>query len=281
MKTFEGKTAVITGAGGTICSQIAIDLASRGVKVALVGRSIEKLERVESVIKENGGVCKCYSCDVTNEEQVFELSKKVTEELGVCNYLINGAGGNDPAAMPNITKFDMRELSEDRPEDIKGFFNVDMKSFEKVLLTNTMGTVYPTKAFGALMAKNGGGSVINFASMNSYCPLTRCFSYAMSKAAIVNLTQSLAAYFAPAGIRINAIAPGFIVNERSKKYLGTVEDGLTPRGNSVISHTPMERFGQASDICGAVRFLLDEEGASFVTGITVPVDGGFLTLGGV
>ena len=117
--------------------------------------------------------------------------------------------------------------------------------------------------------------------MNSYCPLTRCFAYAMSKAAITNLTQSFAAYYAPAGIRINAIAPGFMVNERSKNYLGTVEDGLTKRGESVIGHTPMGRFGEARDLVGCVKWLLNDEASAFVTGATIPVDGGFLTLGGV
>jgi NAD(P)-dependent dehydrogenase (short-subunit alcohol dehydrogenase family) len=117
--------------------------------------------------------------------------------------------------------------------------------------------------------------------MNSYCPLTRCFAYAMSKAAVVNMTQSFAAYFAPANIRINAIAPGFIANERSKQYLGTPEEGLTKRGEQVINHTPTKRFGKARDICGCVRWLLDEEASGFVTGVTIPVDGGFLTLSGV
>ncbi|MBQ7039304.1 MAG: SDR family oxidoreductase, partial [Clostridia bacterium] len=130
------------------------------------------------------------------------------------------------------------------------------------------------------MIKKGSGSVINFASMNSYCPLTRCFAYAMSKAAITNLTQSFAAYYAPANIRINAIAPGFMVNERSKAYLGTVKDGLTARGEQVIGHTPMGRFGEADDLLGCAKWLLGEESA-FVTGATIPVDGGFLTLGGV
>ena len=145
---------------------------------------------------------------------------------------------------------------------------------------NIMGTVYPTLALAKQMIKKGGGSVVNFASMNTYCPLTRCFAYAMSKAAISNLTQSLAAYFAGAGLRINAIAPGFMVNERSKAYLGTVEDGLTKRGEQVIAHTPMGRFGKAEDLVGCVRWLVSDASA-FVTGITVPVDGGFLTLSGV
>ena len=156
-----------------------------------------------------------------------------------------------------------------------------MDAFEGVIRLNTMGTVYPILAFAKYMTKQGGGSIINFASMNTYCPLTRNFAYAMSKAAVANFTQSFAAYFAEAGIRVNAIAPGFVVNERSKAYLGTVEDGLTQRGKDVIKHTPMGNFGQASDMCGSVRFLLDTRLSSFVTGVTIPVDGGFLTLSGV
>ena len=127
----------------------------------------------------------------------------------------------------------------------------------------------------------GGGSILNFASMNTYCPLTRNFAYAMSKAAVENFTKSFAAYFAAAGVRINAIAPGFIVNERTKAILGTVEDGLTQRGQDVIKHTPMGNFGQAGDMCGSIRFLIDDRMSSFVTGVTLPVDGGFLTLSGV
>ena len=200
--------------------------------------------------------------------------------FGGCDYLINGAGGNNIKAMPTITKYDPRELAGELPEGQKGLYDIDMDAFRSVLDINIMGTVFPTMEFAKQMIKKGGGSVINFASMNTYCPLTRCFAYAMSKAAISNLTQSFAAYYAPAKIRINAIAPGFMVNERSKNYLGTVEDGLTERGKSVISHTPMGRFGQAGDLLGCVKWLLSE-GAGFVTGITIPVDGGFLTLGGV
>ena len=183
--------------------------------------------------------------------------------------------------MPSITKFDARELAGSLPEGQRGLYDIDMDAFESVLKINTMGTVIPTMEFAKQMVKKGGGSVVNFASMNSYCPLTRCFAYAMSKAAVTNLTQSFAAYYAPAKIRINAVAPGFMVNERSKTYLGTVEEGLTERGKTVISHTPMGRFGEASDLVGCVKWLLDEKVSGFVTGITVPVDGGFLTLGGV
>jgi NAD(P)-dependent dehydrogenase (short-subunit alcohol dehydrogenase family) len=171
-------------------------------------------------------------------------------------------------------------LEEGCPEDLAGLFHVDMQAFEEVIRVNTMGSVYPTLAFGRYMAKQGG-SIVNFASMNTYCPLTRNFAYAMSKAAVSNLTQSFAAYYAPAGVRINAIAPGFMVNERSRAYLGTVEEGLTARGQSVIGHTPMGRFGRADDLLGCVKWLLDDSASAFVTGVTIPVDGGFLTLGGV
>lgn len=275
------KVAVITGAGGTICSQVAIDLANHGVKVCLVGRTEEKLQKIAETIKAAGGTCMVYVCNVLDEAGLETMADKVYETWGACHFLINGAGGNNNKAMPSIIQFDPQELSDDKPEDLRGFYDIDMDCFEDVIKLNTMGTVLPIRVFAKRMAKDGGGSIINFASMNSYCPLTRCFAYAMSKAAVVNLTQSFAAYFAPANIRINAIAPGFIANERSKTYLGTPETGLTARGESVIAHTPTRRFGQAGDICGSVRFLLDEEASAFVTGVTIPVDGGFLTLSGI
>jgi NAD(P)-dependent dehydrogenase (short-subunit alcohol dehydrogenase family) len=227
-----------------------------------------------------GAPAEIYACDVTDKEAIAELGR-IVETAGGCDYLINGAGGNNVKAMPTITKYDPREMTDELPEGQRGLYDIDMDAFESVLKINTMGTVIPTMEFAKQMIAKGSGSVINFASMNTYCPLTRCFAYAMSKAAVSNLTQSFAAYYAPAGIRINAIAPGFMVNERSKAYLGTVEEGLTKRGEQVITHTPMGRFGQASDLVGCVKWLLNEKESGFVTGITVPVDGGFLTLGGV
>lgn len=281
MGMFEEKIAVVTGAGGTLCSEIAIRLAEEGAKVFLVGRTAEKLQVVAKKIAEMGAQpAEIFTCDVTDKTAIAELGK-IVEAAGGCDYLVNGAGGNNQKAMPTITAFDPRELEGTLPEGVRGLYDIDTEAFESVLHINTMGTVIPTMEFAKQMAKKGSGSVVNFASMNSYCPLTRCFAYAMSKAAITNLTQSFAAYYAPAGVRINAVAPGFMVNERSKNYLGTVEEGLTKRGESVIGHTPMGRFGQAADLVGCVKWLLNEEQSAFVTGITVPVDGGFLTLGGV
>ena len=278
---FQNKIAVVTGAGGTLCSEIAIRLAEEGVKVYLFGRTEEKLvATAEKIAKIGGATPEIVACDVTDRASVEALAAKV-EAAGGCDYLVNGAGGNNVKAMPTITKYDPRELTGELPEGQRGLYDIDMDAFQSVLTINTMGTVYPTMVFAKQMIKKGGGSVINFASMNTYCPLTRCFAYAMSKAAVSNLTQSFAAYYAPANIRINAIAPGFMVNERSKTYLGTVEEGLTKRGEQVIAHTAMGRFGEASDLIGCVKWLLNEEASGFVTGITVPVDGGFLTLSGV
>lgn len=278
---FQNKIAVVTGAGGVICSEIAKGLADLGCTVILVGRTAAKLQKTEADILATGGSCLVRPCDVTDQDAVETLAEEIYQTYGRIDYLINGAGGNNSNATPNIAAFDPRELSSDRPEDLKGLYNIDMKAFEDVIRINTMGSVYPILAFARYMTQAGQGSIVNFASMNTYCPLTRNFAYAMSKAAVANFTQSFAAYFANTGIRINAVAPGFIVNERTVKILGTVESGLTDRGQKVISHTPMGKFGEARDMFGCVKFLLDERASGFVTGVTIPVDGGFLTLSGV
>lgn len=280
-KQYEGKVAVVTGAAGVICSEVSRDLAARGCFVVLVDLSLENAEKVAEEIRQNGGECKAYSCNVMDKAAVDALADEVIKTCGRCDFLINGAGGNNAKCQPKIVEFDPRELEDDRPEDVVGLYNIDMNVFENIIKLNTMGTVYPLLAFAKYMVKQGGGSIINFASMNTYCPLTRNFAYAMSKAAVANFTQAFAAYFAKTGIRINAVAPGFILNPRSKLILGTVEEGLTKRGQDVIDHTPMGNFGTAHDMCGAIRWLIDDEAAGFVTGITVPVDGGFLTLSGV
>ena len=278
---FKGKIAVVTGAGGVICSAVSKSLAKEGITVILVGRTLSKLKKVADEIEADGGKCACYECDVQDRDSVNTMAEEIIAAYGKVDYLINGAGGNNALAVPNIAKFDQRELEKEKPKGLKGLYNVDMDAFESVIRINTMGTVYPILAFAKYMVKEGAGSIVNFASMNTYCPLTKNFAYAMSKAAVANFTQSLAAYFGETGIRINAVAPGFVVNERSKVILGTVEEGLTERGQQVIEHTPMGKFGQAQDMCGCVKFLLDDRMSGFMTGVTIPVDGGFLTLSGV
>jgi NAD(P)-dependent dehydrogenase (short-subunit alcohol dehydrogenase family) len=278
---FKGKVAVVTGAGGVICSAVSKSLAQEGMTVILVGRTMSKLEKVASEIKANGGTCACYECNVQDQKAVNELAETIIAAYGKVDYLVNGAGGNNSLAVPSIAKFDPRELEEDRPEGIKGLYNVDMEAFESVIQINTMGTVYPILAFARYMVKEGSGSIVNFASMNTYRPLSRVPAYAIAKAGVSNFTQWLAAYLAPAGIRVNAVAPGFFVNERSKKLLTTPDGGLTPRGQHINYNTPMHRFGEAKELLGCVNWLVNDQAASFVTGITVPVDGGFLSSAGL
>lgn len=278
---FEGKVAVVTGAGGTLCSVIAKDLAELGCKVALIGRTREKLEATEKKIQEIGGECRILTGDVCDEASMKEIANELEASWGPCRFLINGAGGNNNKAITTNFYFDPAELSADKPADMVGFFDLDMDIFESVVKTNTIGTVIPVRVFGRQMAENGGGAVINFASMNSYRPLTRVPAYAMAKAGIVNLTQFLATYFASAGIRVNAVAPGFFINDRSIKILGSPETGLTQRGQNVMRQTPAGRFGNPEDLLGCVEWLLDDRKAAYVTGITVPVDGGFLSHAGV
>ena len=278
---WKDRVAVVTGGGGTLCSEIAIDLASKGMKVVLIGRTASKLESTAEKIAKINGVCRIESGDVNDEPAMQAIADKVAADWGPCRILVNGAGGNNINALTTNTAFDPREIAADKPADMRGFFDLDMELFKSVLNTNTIGTVIPCRVFGKQMAQAGGGAILNFASMNTYRPLSRIPAYAMSKAAIANFTQWLAAYFAPAKIRVNAVAPGFFVNERSIKYLRTPDGGLSPRGQNVMHHTPMERFGEAKELLGCVEWLLDDDKAAFVTGITVPVDGGFLSSTGV
>lgn len=278
---FEGQTAVITGAGGTLCSEIAKELARRGARVALLGRTLEALEKVAAEIAAEGGVALPVAADVTDAAAVERARQTVSEGLGPCRFLLNGAGGNQAVATTTTTAFDAAELGPGKPDGMRGFFDLGLDAFESVVRANTLGTVIPCQVFGREMAALRRGAILNFASMNSYRPLTRVPAYAMAKAGVVSFTQWLAVYLAPAGIRVNAVAPGFFVNERSRKILMTPEGGLSARGENVMRHTPVGQFGEAKDLLGCVCWLLNDEQAAFVTGVTVPVDGGFLAFSGV
>ena len=279
--SFKNKTAVVTGAGGTLCSAIAIELARLGAKMALLGRTMEKLETVAARIRAAHGTALPLSVDVTNAAAVEAARLRIAQELGPCALLVNGAGGNRNDAVTTTTEFQPAELSDARPEGLRGFFNLDPDRLRDVIELNTLGTLIPCQVFGREMAQQGRGAIVNFGSMNSYRPLTKNLAYSLAKAGVVNLTQWLAAYLAPAGIRVNAVAPGFFANDRSRKILMTEDGCLTARGHCVMAHTPMKRLGEAQDLLGAVCWLLDDERAAFVTGITVAVDGGFTSSAGI
>ena len=249
---------------------------------------IEEAQRAGRPLSQcNGQDARCPSVriepgDVTDEKAMQEIADRVLAEWGPCRFLVNGAGGNNVKAMPTRLRFSEADLTptSDFDKD-RGFWDIDLAAFKSVLEINTLGTVIPSRIFGLQMARAGGGSILNFGSMNTYRPLTRVAPYAMSKAAIANWTMFFAQYMAPAHVRVNAVAPGFFVNERSKQYLMTPDGGFSARGQQVIAHTPAGRFGEAPELLGCVEWLLDDEKAGFVTGITVPVDGGFLASAGV
>ena len=276
------KIAVVTGAGGTLCSAIATDLARQGAKVVLVGRTAAKLETTAAAIAAFRGVCRVEAGDVTDEAAMRAIADRVAADWGPCRILVNGAGGNNVKAMPTRLRFSEKDLepTKDFAKD-RGFWDIDMAAFRSVLEANTLGTVIPSRIFGLQMARAGGGAILNFGSMNTYRPLTRVAPYAMSKAAIANWTMFFAQYMAPAKVRVNAVAPGFFVNERSRQYLMTPDGGLSARGEQVMAHSCIRRFGEAEELLGCVNWLLDDERAGIVTGITVPVDGGFLANAGV
>ena len=278
---FKDKVAVITGGGGTLCSCIARHLAEEGARVAVIGRTMGKLEAVVDGITAAGGVCIAVTGDVSDEESMRRAAEEIRARLGSCDILVNGAGGNNPKAITTNAAFTPEELDDAAFADKIGFFNVNMDYFRSVIDINVVGTVICSRVFGRQMAEKGGGAILNFASMNSYRPLSCRPAYALSKAAIVNFTQWLASYLAPAGIRVNAVAPGFITNANNIRFYGSLETGYTPRGMNILSHTPMGRFGKAGELLGVADLLLDTERAGFITGVTVPVDGGFLSCSGL
>lgn len=270
--------AVVTGAGGTLCSTLCRDLARRGYRVALLGRTLDKLEQLAHEIEAEGGIARPFSVDVTDIPAVETVGKAVLEQLGPCRVLINGAGGKLPGSVTTRTAYTPEEL--DDASGITGFFNADLEIFRAEIDLNISGTVIPSQVFGKEMARVGGGSIVNFASMTSYRPLSRVAPYAAAKSAIVNYTQWLAAYLAPAKIRVNAIAPGFFINERNVKLLYDDEGQPSARGAQVLHHTPAGRFGEPHELLGTMNWLINDEQSGFVTGITVPVDGGFLACPG-
>ena len=276
-----GKTAVVTGAGGVLCSSFAEALAECGANVAVLDLRLEAAEAVASKIRANGGKANAYACNVLDKASLEEAREKINAELGECSILINGAGGNNPKGTTTKEYLFPEDLDEDAAKDIATFFDLDPKGIEFVFNLNFLGTLLPTQVFAKDMAKQADPVILNVSSMNAFRPLTKIPAYSGAKAAVSNLTAWLAVHFAKIGIRCNAIAPGFFVTNQNRALLMNEDGSLTPRSEKILNATPMGRFGEPEELLGTLLWLCDAKASGFVNGIVVPIDGGFSAYSGV
>lgn len=267
-----GKVAVVTGGSGVLCSHMAKALAACGARVAILGRNLQKAQAVAEEIGDNA---LAFSADVLDVSSLKAAQRAIHDVWGKVSILINGAGGNNPLA---TTEDEQYELGA---EAVKDFFQLDPEGIKQVMDVNFLGTVLPTQVFAKEMAGTPGACVVNISSMASYQPMTKVMSYSGAKAAINNFTMWLATYFAKTGLRVNAIAPGFFATQQNKTMLFEADGSPTARTGKILAATPMGRLGEPHDLIGALLFLVSEEAAGFVTGITIPVDGGFMAYAGV
>lgn len=272
-----GKVAVVTGAGGVLGSVFAAGIAAAGAKIALLDLRSEAAEAAAQKILANGGTALPLVADVLSRDSLEQAQSKVVEQLGQCDILINCAGGNHPVATTD-QEYWLPEAPD--PEGVN-FFELDCSGVEFVFDLNFLGSFLPTQVFARDMVGRGDCSIINISSMNAWRPLTKIPAYSGAKAAISNFTQWLAVHFSRTNIRVNAIAPGFFVTEQNRKLLFDAEGKPTPRTEKILSATPMGRFGEPEELLGPLLFLLSPSAAGFITGLILPVDGGFSAYSGV
>ncbi len=279
-ENLKGKVAVVTGGGGVLCSAFAKDLAAQGVKVAVLDLNKDAAQAVADEITANGGTAVAVACNVLEKESLDTARNEVNEKLGTCDILINGAGGNNPKGTTSKEKLELSDIAE-KAEGVKTFFDLDAKGIEFVFNLNFLGTLLTTQAFAIDMVGKQNTTIINVSSMNAFRPLTKIPAYSAAKAAISNFTQFMAVHFSEVGIRVNALAPGFFSTNQNKTLLFNEDGSLTPRSEKIIGHTPLGRFGTPEDLTGALLFLADETYSAFVTGVILPIDGGFAAYSGV
>ena len=270
------KVAVVTGAGGVLCSQMAKVLARAGAKVALINRSEEAINQYAAEINAEGGIARAYKATVLDRVALEEVAEKILADLGPCDILVNGAGGNNPKATTDKEYYEPGDIDA----DTKSFFDLDEAGVDAVFTLTFSGTLLPTQVFAQQMLDRGG-NIINISSMNAFTPLTKIPAYSGAKAAISNFTQWLAVHFSKVGIRVNAIAPGFFSTKQNAKLLWNEDGTPTARTKKILAATPMDRFGKTEELDGALLFLVNDEAAGFITGVVLPVDGGFAAYSGV
>ncbi|QNU04478.1 SDR family oxidoreductase [Peribacillus butanolivorans] len=268
------RVAVITGGSGVLCSKMAVELARHGVKIAILNRTAEKGQQIVDIIGQTGGTAISIATDVLDRISLENAREKILETFGRVDLLINGAGGNHPDAITAPEKY-----GED--VDGKSFFDLDENGFSQVFASNFIGTFLASQVFGKALLQVEAPVILNISSMSSYAPMTKVPAYSAAKASINNFTMWMAVHFAEEGLRVNAIAPGFFLTKQNRDLLLNEDGSLTARSNKIITATPMKRFGQPEDLLGTLLWLVDESYSGFVTGITVPVDGGFMAYSGV
>jgi len=276
----KNKVGLVTGGGGVLCSTMARALAACGAKIAVADLNQEAAESVAAAIRKEGAVAISVACNVLEKPSLQAANETVKRELGPVDILINGAGGNHPKGTTSLEYLRKEDLAG-AAKELVTFYDLDPKGVEFVFHLNFLGTLLPTQAFTREMAAKGGGVVINICSMNSFRPLTRIPAYSGAKAAVSNFTQWLAVHFSKVGVRVNALAPGFFVTNQNRALLTRSDGSLTPRGHTILSHTPMGRFGAPDDLIGALLWLTSNDASAFVTGVVIPIDGGFGAFSGV
>ena len=274
----QNKVAVVTGGSGVLGSEMCRALASAGARVAVLGRDPVKLDRLTAELCAAGSDALGISCNVLDRTSLEAAATIVESRFGPCDILINAAGGNHPKGITSQETIDPVNALDSQQ---LGFFELGLEGFEHVFDLNLLGTLLPTQVFAKQMLGRTGCSIVNLSSMSALKPLTKVVAYSAAKAAVTNLTQWLAVHFAPAGIRVNAIAPGFFLTEQNRNLMLLEDGSFTARATKVIAHTPMRRFGEARELVGTLLWLCEARASSFVTGAVIPVDGGFSAYSGV
>ncbi len=272
---FSGKVVVITGAGGILCGTMAKAFARAGAKVAALDLNEEAVKQLAEECRAKGLVCKGYQANVLETQALQQVHDAILKDLGPCDILINGAGGNHPKATTD------NEYHHEAVDGQKTFFDLDAAGVEFVFQLNFQGTLIPTQIFAKDMADKKSGCILNISSMNAYIPLTKIPAYSAAKAAVSNFTQWLATHFAGTGIRCNAIAPGFLISNQNRRLLFQEDGTPTARSKKILNGTPMGRFVDGEELLGGVFFLCDEKAASAITGAVLPIDAGFAAYSGV
>ncbi len=275
---YNNKTVVITGGGGVLCGAFAKYMASLGANVTILDLKKEAADAVANEITADGGTAKGYAANVLKKEELEAVKVEINKDFGKCDILINGAGGNNPKGTTTNEYFKKKDILD---ESVVSFFDLDPSGIEFVFNLNFLGTLLPTQVFAMDMIDGNGGSIINVSSMNAFTPLTKIPAYSGAKAAVSNFTQWLAVHFANANIRVNAIAPGFFVTAQNKALLFDEAGKPTARTTKILAATPMNRFGKPEELLGTLKWLTDDDASGFVTGVVVPVDGGFNAYSGV